>query len=304
MFLLTMGLLLHWLPLKASPETPKEMHIALYPHQVVSGQVASICVPLPTPATPPALAIHFQDQEISVIEVTRGKKHVHCGFVAIPLETKTGSYDISIAWGDTTSNQSKTVSLKVREGKFKETKLKVDPNITKPNEEEQQRIAKEKEEMKAAYSNPSPTPLWQGGFRFPTKGSITSRFGSKRSFNGEVKSVHQGVDLRAGSGTPIYAGNAGKIILAKAFFYAGNMVVIDHGMGIFSSYGHLSTIKVSPGQTIKKGEELGLAGATGRVTGPHLHWGIRVNGILVDPHQLRKVFNHLVEGKRIPEVDR
>lgn len=110
-------------------------------------------------------------------------------------------------------------------------------------------------------------------------------------FNGDVKSSHMGVDLRAGTGTPIAATNAGTVVLARASFYPGQTVHIDHGAGVFSSYSHLSVMKVTAGQKIARGAILGLAGATGRVTGPHLHWGMRVNGVSVDPHQLRELLN-------------
>jgi murein DD-endopeptidase MepM/ murein hydrolase activator NlpD len=196
---------------------------------------------------------------------------------------------------DNGNRRNKTLSIPVKAGKFTVSRLKVDPDRVHPSEEELKRIQKEKEEVAAAYASPSPTPLWQDKFAFPAKDVVTDRFGNKRTFNGQVKSVHLGVDLRASIGTPILAANTGKVVLAKEMFYGGNTVILDHGGGLFSNYGHMSALKVTPGQTVKAGDMIGAAGATGRVTGPHLHWGTRVNGTPVDPRVFLTTFNHLWE---------
>jgi murein DD-endopeptidase MepM/ murein hydrolase activator NlpD len=108
-------------------------------------------------------------------------------------------------------------------------------------------------------------------------------------FNGQPRAPHAGADLRANTGTPIYAANRGRVVLAKDLFYSGNAVFIDHGLGLYSTYLHLSEIKVAPGTIVERGALIGLAGATGRVTGPHLHWGVRIIDARVDPFSLLKL---------------
>jgi len=127
-------------------------------------------------------------------------------------------------------------------------------------------------------------------FQVPVEGAKDGRnFGHRRVFNGQPRAPHSGADLRAKSGTPIYAANRGRIVLAKDLFYSGNAVFIDHGMGLYTSYLHLSEIRVAVGDFVERGQLLGLSGATGRVTGPHLHWGVRILDARVDPFSLVRI---------------
>ena len=130
---------------------------------------------------------------------------------------------------------------------------------------------------------------WKGSFQVPINSAVTSTFGNKRIFNGEMKSFHQGLDLRAAMGTPIHAASGGVIVLAKNLFMTGNTVLIDHGYGIFTVYAHMSKLQVKKGQEVKPGETLGLSGMTGRASGPHLHWGAVINRFKVNPTDLTTV---------------
>ena len=127
--------------------------------------------------------------------------------------------------------------------------------------------------------------LWQGLFIRPTSGALTSAFGKYREYNTGVKRHHLGTDIANQVGTAIYAGNSGLITLVDNLHVYGQTVIINHGQGVSTSYNHLSKIKVKVGNQVKKGEEIGLMGATGQVTGPHLHWGMVVNGTAVDAEQ-------------------
>ncbi len=121
----------------------------------------------------------------------------------------------------------------------------------------------------------------------PVRGAKDGRnFGHRRVFNGQPRAPHSGADLRATTGTPIYAANRGRVVLAKDLFFSGNAVFIDHGYGLFTTYLHLSQIDVAVGEMVEQGQQLGLAGATGRVTGAHLHWGVRLVDARVDPFSL------------------
>jgi murein DD-endopeptidase MepM/ murein hydrolase activator NlpD len=124
----------------------------------------------------------------------------------------------------------------------------------------------------------------------PVRGAKDGRnFGHRRVFNGQPRAPHSGADLRATTGTPIYAANRGRIVLAKELFFSGNAVYVDHGHGLYTTYLHLSKIDVAVGQMVERGQQLGLAGATGRVTGAHLHWGVRLVDARVDPFSLIRI---------------
>ena len=135
--------------------------------------------------------------------------------------------------------------------------------------------------------------MWKKDFILPLKSKITSPFGTKRIYNGSLKSYHSGTDFKAIKNTKILAANAGKVVISQNRFYAGNSIVLDHGHGIYTGYYHLSTLDKKVGELVKRGEVLGLSGSTGRVTGPHLHFSAKVHGITVDPLQLLEVLNIL-----------
>jgi murein DD-endopeptidase MepM/ murein hydrolase activator NlpD len=126
----------------------------------------------------------------------------------------------------------------------------------------------------------------------PIPGTTGGRnFGNRRVFNDQPRAPHSGADLKAAAGTEIHAANRGRVVLAKELFYSGNAVFIDHGLGVYTVYLHLSEILVEPGSIVDQGQVVGLAGATGRVTGPHLHWGARIVDARVDPFSLLKLGN-------------
>jgi murein DD-endopeptidase MepM/ murein hydrolase activator NlpD len=131
--------------------------------------------------------------------------------------------------------------------------------------------------------------LWAASFRAPVTAAPTDSFGTRRIFNGKLASIHKGMDFRAATGTPVRAGNSGVVVLARPLYYEGNCVIIDHGLGLFTLSMHLSRIKVREGQRVLTGDRLGLSGATGRVTGPHLHWAVRWQGANLDPAKLLRL---------------
>jgi murein DD-endopeptidase MepM/ murein hydrolase activator NlpD len=125
--------------------------------------------------------------------------------------------------------------------------------------------------------------LWRGAFRVPVRGTVTSPYGVVSVYQGQIRGFHRGVDLAAAAGTPVSAANDGIVRLAATLPLSGKAVLLDHGMGIVTSYLHQSSVLVRPGQRVRRGEILGRVGSTGLSTGPHLHWGLRINGIHVDP---------------------
>lgn len=167
--------------------------------------------------------------------------------------------------------------------------LSVDRQFTAPDAEALARIKQEQALKREVFRRVSPAPLWRGDFVAPVDSIVTGEFGTRREFNGQVQSAHQGLDLRAAIGTPIGAMNSGTVIIAREMFYEGGFVVIDHGQGLLSLYLHLSEIRVSTGERVTKRQLIGLSGDTGRTTAPHLHIGIRWQGVYVNPATLLRL---------------
>ena len=208
------------------------------------------------------------------------------GILGIDLELHPNPYEWKVTWtgGDGTA-QSCSVSLTIRAGKFATEHLKVENQFVQPNPEQQKRAEEDQKKMHAIYDSLTPEVLWTGKFRLPLKDVTTGgNFGRRRVLNGQPRSPHTGVDFPAMAGTPVYASQSGRVVLAEELYYSGNTVVIDHGYGIYTMYAHLSAIDTHAGDSVAAGAEIGKVGATGRVTGPHLHWGLtiqhaRVNGM-------------------------
>jgi murein DD-endopeptidase MepM/ murein hydrolase activator NlpD len=167
--------------------------------------------------------------------------------------------------------------------RYKTTTLHVQEKFVKPDPQTLQRIAADKLVKEAGYARQISQPLWRGRFISPVPFTATDSFGTRRTFNGELASIHRGTDFHAPSGTPVMAANDGEVVIAQGMFYEGNLVVINHGLQFYTQYMHLSKIEVKVGDRVKKGQRIGLSGATGRVTGPHLHLGVRWQGEYVDP---------------------
>lgn len=185
----------------------------------------------------------------------------------------------------TTETRAEQVSIEHKS--FPTTELTVEPRYVELNARDQERANRESGEIAAVYARLTPERLWTENFVVPLPGIEGGRnFGHRRVFNGQPRAPHSGADLSATTGTPIHASNRGRVVLAKELFFSGNAVFLDHGLGVYSTYLHLSEIGVEVGDLIERGDVIGLAGATGRVTGPHLHWGVRVLDARVDPFSL------------------
>jgi murein DD-endopeptidase MepM/ murein hydrolase activator NlpD len=177
----------------------------------------------------------------------------------------------------------------IGEAQYQTGTLSVAPKFVEPPPEEAARIKAESELKAKVFAASVGERLWAGSFRVPVKAEATDSFGTRRMFNGKLASVHKGADFRAAMGTPVHAANSGTVVIARPLYFEGNCVVIDHGLGLFTLYMHFSRIEVKEGQTVRTGEMLGLSGATGRVTGPHLHWAVRWQGAYLDPIKLLRM---------------
>jgi hypothetical protein len=201
------------------------------------------------------------------------------GLLGVDLEQAPGESVLTVTENTADDPPANcTVSLAVRAGKFATERLKVAPNFVEPNPEQSKKAEEDGKRLRAIFDTITPEKLWQGSFRIPLDGVTTGgNFGRRRVLNGQPHSPHSGVDFPAPTGTPVHAAQNGHVVLAEELYFSGNTVVVDHGLGIYTLYGHFSEIGVKVGDEVAKGDVLGKVGATGRVTGPHLHWGLTVS---------------------------
>mgnify|MGYP000604684024 FL=1 len=187
-----------------------------------------------------------------------------------------------------------TIVFKIVEGEYKKEKITVEGSKVTPPKEVLKRIEEEREEANKIYATANAGLKFDSKFILPMSSSVTSPFGTARVFNGTLKSYHGGTDFRAAVGTSVIAANDGIVAIAKDRYYAGGSVVIDHGEGIYTQYYHLSALNVKVGQSVKKGDIIALSGASGRVSGPHLHFGVIVGGVQVNPLNFVKKINEIL----------
>jgi murein DD-endopeptidase MepM/ murein hydrolase activator NlpD len=220
-----------------------------------------------------------------------GPFDVRQAVLGVDLEKTPGIYSVLVhVQAVSGKSESCTIQIPVRAGKFATEKLQVGKEFVEPSPEQIKRANEERDELRAIFDQITPEKLWAGDFRVPLDGVTTGgNFGKRRVLNGQAGSPHSGVDFPAVTGTPVYAAQKGRVALAKELFFSGNTVVLDHGLGIYTFYGHLSEIDVKFGDELQAGQVLGKVGATGRVTGPHLHWGLTVERARVNPLQLVKL---------------
>jgi murein DD-endopeptidase MepM/ murein hydrolase activator NlpD len=209
------------------------------------------------------------------------------GLIGIDLDTRPGEYIVRLQ-GDGDDGKSVTGEdrLTIAAKEFPTRRLTVDERFVKPPAEVLERIKKEAERVRAVLDSVTPERLWRGLFYAPVPGPPISSFGKRSVYNGQPRSAHAGTDFRGATGTPVQAPNAGRVTLAASLYYSGNTVILDHGLGLYSYFGHLSSISVKEGTKVEGGELIGKVGATGLVTGPHLHYSVRVAGSRVDPMSL------------------
>jgi murein DD-endopeptidase MepM/ murein hydrolase activator NlpD len=212
------------------------------------------------------------------------KDGAYSALVGVEVDYKIGANTLDVrAKSADGAEVLQTKSIEVTAGSFPSETLKVQPRKVAPLKKDLPRIKRERTIIGRAYAASQKRRYWDPPLVMPIQSEITSIYGSKRVYNGIKQSAHYGTDLRAKVGTPILAPLAGRVALAMDLFFTGWTVVLDHGYGFFTIYAHMSKINVKPGTDVKKSEVLGLSGATGRVSGPHLHWGAQLHGIKVDP---------------------
>lgn len=247
-----------------------------FEHLPVPGGIAIIA--LNVPAEKDAPGVKLGNRSIAVVP-DNGQWYA---VVGIALSTKPGTHQITVTHGDSET----TASFIVDDYKYEEQRLVIkDKRKVNPAPLDMERINKENKrigEVKAyRYKE-----LLSGKFQMPLEGILTSPFGLKRFYNDQPRRPHGGIDIAANTGTPIYAPATGLVVETGDYFFNGNCIFLEHGLGLQTFYAHLSKIHVKAGDKVEPGDLIGEVGATGRVTGPHLHWSVGLNGTWVDPNLL------------------
>ena len=207
----------------------------------------------------------------------------------VDVEDPVGPSTLRIVVRTGSGVQDLSRTVEVFPAHYRTGSLTVAPLFVEPDAEALQRIEAESQLKARVFAGSPVEPLWARSFRAPVTAQPTDSFGTRRMFNGKLASIHKGMDFRAAAGTPVRAGNSGVVVLARGLYYEGNCVIIDHGLGLFTLSMHLSRIDVREGEQVAQGQRLGLSGATGRVTGPHLHWAVRWQGAYLDPAKLLRL---------------
>jgi len=267
-------------PIKARPLSGPD--IALTPSQIGQGEVALLSIQKLGKTKP---TVTWMGKKITLLSDT--KNDAWEGFIGVDLTTKPGRYNMEISLYGSDRPHSITVSVLSRDYGIRHLTLpkemvELDANTLK-------RVMRESKTIKRLFIDSDTYPLWVERWIRPVPGLVVSPFGRRSIINGMERSPHSGVDFKAAEGDPIKATNRGIVALVAHHFFSGLSVVIDHGGGIQSMYFHLSKDLVKVGQLVEKGAIIGLAGCSGRVTGPHLHFGIRLNNGRIDPIKLIEI---------------
>jgi murein DD-endopeptidase MepM/ murein hydrolase activator NlpD len=239
----------------------------------VPGGVVTVEIP---GAADEAPVVSFNGAPVMVLKQPKG----WVAIVGVNLDTPPGELALDV---QQPGADPRRVTFTIGPKTYRTQQLKVPPSQVNLSPEDEARVARETEKVRAALAGFTPDAPATLRFSQPVPGPRSSSFGLRRVFNGEARRPHSGMDIAAPSGTPIKAPLAGRVVDVGNYFFNGNNVIVDHGRGLMTMYCHLSKIRVEVGQELTRGAVLGDVGATGRVTGPHLHWGVILNGNSVDP---------------------
>jgi murein DD-endopeptidase MepM/ murein hydrolase activator NlpD len=212
------------------------------------------------------------------------------GLAPIDVDAKAGAQTLAVTVRTADGRTiERAYPIAVAARTFPTRRLTVAPKFVDPPPGEMARIAAERKTIDAIFAAATPQRFWRQPFVVPVPGASTSSFGRRTILNGAPRGQHTGTDFQAATGTPVVAPNRGRVVLAADHYFPGRTIIIDHGLGVYSYLAHLSKFIVAEGETVERGQRLALSGATGRVTGPHLHWTMRFGAARVDPLSLVEV---------------
>jgi murein DD-endopeptidase MepM/ murein hydrolase activator NlpD len=267
-------------PVAVSPRPPSAT-VTVIARAIQPGEI--VLLDLTTPEPWSGVRATAFDRPLAVYAPAAARWRV---LVGIDLDVKPGDYTVSI---EAANGRAVTHTLSVKPKRFPTRQLTVNEAFVNPPASALERIRKESTLLAAVWADTAPEHLWRGPFLRPVPHQANSAFGSRSVFNGQPRNPHGGADFLSPAGTAVKAPNAGRVVLARDLYYSGRTVILDHGLGVGSHFGHLSEIAVTEGTTVGAGDIVGKVGATGRVTGPHLHWSVRIGTARVDPLSLLAV---------------
>ena len=249
------------------------------------GQI--LVVKVPTDEDTARVQGTFLGRTVQFFPETRpGEAKGFVGLLGIDLQDLPGTHDLAIQVTNGEHTRSLTYRVEVLKEKFRVEHLKLPKDKVDLDEQGLARWKAEQEQVKEALAADSDSRLWQPSFVEPVSGKRTGIFGSVRIMNGQARNPHNGEDIGAPTGTDVAATNDGVVRLTVDHIFSGKGIFLDHGLGFYSMYFHLSDVLVKDGEAVKTGQIIGKVGATGRATGPHLHWGVKLNGARVNPYAL------------------
>lgn len=252
--------------------------VSTKPREVLQGGVVELSLRAPAWAE---VKGWLREQEILFFHDEGGN---FASLLGVDLEEKPGPLRVVLRGKDKgEAPREQVLTLRVKKKDFPIEQVSVPAAFDRLDEATLKRIDREQARLARLLTISTPRRLWQRPFLPPVPVEITSPFGLRRIVNGAARSPHGGVDLRASLGTEVVASNHGQVVLRDEFFFSGKSIVLDHGGGLYTMYFHLADFRAEDGSRVRKGEVIGWSGMTGRVSGPHLHWGIRLNGARVDP---------------------
>jgi hypothetical protein len=276
----------HTVSVATQPCYASDVSVSISPDRIEQGGVARISVICPPGAR--ALSYSWQSINAPLFSDASGS---YFGFIPVDMDNSPGTTRLTIALRDASGvTIQHEAAFEVIARDFPVQRLTVDETKATLSTENLARHNRERAQVQKMFSDFHPDRLWNVKFTQPVQGRISTPFGVRRFINNQPRNPHSGIDIAAPTGTPIQAAADGRVCLTGDHFFAGKSVYIDHGTGIFSMYFHLDAINVQDGQMVKAGDTIGRVGSTGRSTGPHLHWGMRIYDTAVDPLLLLRLF--------------
>jgi murein DD-endopeptidase MepM/ murein hydrolase activator NlpD len=282
-----------------------DIDIKLYPKEIIAGDAVLVELRL----NKNAAKITGRCYEDDVFFFKKDKtKNVYYALVGTDFRRKEGSAKLTFAIHyDGGIEESHDIDIKFKKVKYPEEKLTLPKKMVEPPKETIKQIEKERKFVKEVYSKTRPQRQFDSPFMLPLTAEVSSTFGKKRILNGTPKAPHSGIDLRGDVGKAVKASNSGIVVLARSLYFSGNTIIIDHGLGLYTAYFHLNKILRSEKEKIKKGGLIGEIGMTGRATGPHLHFEVKLNGVPVNPFSIisltEKIFQKEKPGTKSVSID-